>query len=72
MIKKDKFKRIKKLLEKFQMKQRLKNSRFFDKKFLPLKFIRETLAIDDVKGKVDKEIIHISIVKSVIKNTLSR
>ena len=44
----------------------------FDKKFLPLKFIRETLAIDDVKGKVDKEIIHTSIVKSAIKNTLSR
>ena len=54
------------------MKQRKKNSRFFDKKFLPLKFRRETLAIDDVKGKVDKEIIHTSIVKSVIKNTLSR
>ena len=54
------------------MKQRLKNSRFFDKKFFPLKFIRETLAIDDVKGKVDKEIIHTSIVKSAIKNTLSR
>ena len=49
-----------------------KNSRFFDKKFLPLKFIRETLAIDDDKGKVDKEIIHTSIVKSAIKNTLSR
>ena len=62
----------KKLLEKFQMKQRLKNSRFFDKKFLPLKFTKETLAVDVVKGKMDKEIIHTSIVKSAIKNTLSR
>ena len=49
------------------MKQRLKNSRFFDKKFLPLKFIRETLAIDDVKGKVDKEIIHTSLSKVPLK-----
>ena len=54
------------------MKQRKKNSRFFDKKFLPLKFIREALAVDVVKGKMDKEIIHTSIVKSAIKNTLSR